>query len=315
MLCWDVKRSELLGRWHDRNCAATVTVVSHSAADPDVCAVGYSDGSIRVWDVRLATVIIAFNGHKAGVTGLAFDRSGVRLASGAQDTDLIVWDLVAEVGLFKLRGHKNQITGLCFLEPGYEQQAAREDNGTGLSNGNGYTNGSAQGAGYLLTSSKDALLKLWDLDSQHCIETHVAQSDGECWSLALSPKRDSCITAGNDGELKIWSIDIRSLATTSTELSEDPERRYLRDQGVLRRHGTDRSLNVSFSPVGGYVAAHGPEKAVEIWRIRSEAELQKHMARKRKRRREKEGAKANGIHINGSAVEPEEDVAVEISDA
>ena len=314
VLCWDVKRSELLSRWRDSNCTAEVTIIAQSPTDLDVCAVGYSDGSIRIWDSRLAAVIINFNGHKSGVTSLAFDHSGVRLASGAQDTDLIVWDLVDEVGLFKLRGHKNQITGVHFLEPGREEHALINGNSDGLAKG--YANGSSHSPGYLLSSSKDALIKLWDLDSRHCIETHVVQSDGECWSLALSPRRDSCITAGNEGELKLWSIDINSLARTSKVFGEASESRLLKEQGVLRRHAADKTLNISVSSVGGYIAANGAEKAIEIWRIRSEAELQRHMARKRRRRRDKTTGNANGEQLDGDVhPQDDDDTRVEVNDA
>ena len=92
-----------------------MTVISPSQIDKDIFAVGYADGSIRIWDARTATVVITFNGHKSAVTTLAFDQTGARLASGAKDTDIVIWDLVAETGLFKLRGHKGQITGLHFL--------------------------------------------------------------------------------------------------------------------------------------------------------------------------------------------------------
>ena len=313
VLCWDVKKSELLSRWRDSNCTAKVTAIAQSTADPDVCAVGYSDGSIRIWDSRLASVIISFNGHKSSVTSLAFDHSGVRLASGSQDTDLIVWDLVAEVGLFKLRGHKNQITSVNFLEPRDEQHNENTISGMGASNG--YTNGVSRTSGYLLSSGKDALIKVWDLDSRHCIETHVVQSDGECWSVAVSPTKNSCVTAGNEGELKVWSIDIKALFSATNGTSENSEQSFLHEQGVLRRYGSDKTLNVSFSPVGGYIAAHGSDKAVEIWRIRSEAELQKHLARKRKRRREKLTGKEKSEQINGDVGTQEDEMTVEISDA
>ena len=141
----------------------------------------YEDGSIRIWDSRTATVIISFNGHKSAITQLAFDNAGVRLASGSRDTDIILWDLVAEVGLFKLRGHTDQITSLHFVFPSMELLNAA---------------GMSDHAGFLLTTSKDSLIKVWDLASQHCIETHVAQSNGECWSLGLAPDQSGCITAG-----------------------------------------------------------------------------------------------------------------------
>lgn len=40
VLCWDVKKGELLSRWRDDNCKAEVTVISQSKADPDIFAVG-----------------------------------------------------------------------------------------------------------------------------------------------------------------------------------------------------------------------------------------------------------------------------------
>ena len=93
---------------------AQVTVIAPCEAAPELFAVGYNDGRIRIWDLVTSTVIITFNGHKAAVTHLQFDNSGCRLASGSKDTDIILWDLVAEVALSRLRGHKDQITSLNF---------------------------------------------------------------------------------------------------------------------------------------------------------------------------------------------------------
>ena len=36
VLCWDLKKGELLGRWKDRSCSAEVTVIARSRADPDI---------------------------------------------------------------------------------------------------------------------------------------------------------------------------------------------------------------------------------------------------------------------------------------
>lgn len=240
----------------------------------------YADGSIRLWDSRIATSIISFNGHKSAVTQLAFDNAGVRLASGSKDTDIIVWDLVAEVGLFKLRGHTDQITSLHFLTP--SSDALTLLNGAGQSDH----------AGFLLTTGKDSLIKVWDLASQHCIETHVAQSNGECWSLGLSPDQSGCITAGNDGELKVWSIDETAMVEIAKEKVGSENRKILTDRGTFYRNGKDRTIGIRFHPHADYVGVHGSEKSIEIWRIRSETEIQKSLARKRKRRKEKEAERA-----------------------
>ncbi|KAJ5819911.1 hypothetical protein N7474_005502 [Penicillium riverlandense] len=273
VLCWDIKKGELLGRWRDVACKAQVTVVTQSKTDEDIFAVGYEDGSIRIWDSRTGSIIISFNGHKSAVTQLAFDNAGVRLASGARDTDIILWDLISEVGLFRLRGHTDQITSLHFLFPSPDLLSAA---------------GMSDHSGFLLTTGKDSLIKVWDLASQHCIETHVAQNNGECWSLGLSPDQGGCITAGNDGELKVWSIDESALIEISKEKVGAEGRRILTDRGTFYRHGKDRTTGIRFHPRSDYVAFHGSEKAVEIWRIRSQTEVQKSLARKRKRRKEKE---------------------------
>ena len=244
---------------------------------------------------------------------MAFDKDGVRLASGAKDTDIIIWDLVAEVGLFKLRGHKDQITALQFLQPSNTEDEADD----GQVNGNGASNHQLADhqdhAGFLLSTSKDALIKIWDIQSQHCIETHVAQTNGECWAMGVSLDSSGCITAGNEGELKVWSIDMRGLREAAQQITEGSEQVFLREWGVLYRQGKDRALGVSFHPKGTYVAAHGSEKAVEVWRIRSESEVQKSLARKRRRRREKtSAATAQDEKANRGSVEEEvvvEDIA------
>ena len=86
--------------WHESGHRAEVTYILRSPK-PDIFAVGYSDGSIRLWSASSGSVITTFNGHKKAVTALAFDQDGSRLASGSQDTDLIIWDVVAEAGLYR----------------------------------------------------------------------------------------------------------------------------------------------------------------------------------------------------------------------
>ncbi|KAM3538530.1 hypothetical protein ARSEF1564_008557 [Beauveria bassiana] len=280
VLCWDIKKGELLSRWRDDTCTVPVTCIAQSRTDKDVFAVGYEDGSIRLWDSKISTVIVSFNGHKSAITQLDFDRSGIRLASGSKDTNIIIWDLVAEVGQFKLRGHKDQVTGLRFIEPIAEVQD--EDGSRAM-----VLDGEKSSDGFILSTGKDSLLKLWDLSSRHCIETHISQTNGECWALGVSPSSEACITAGNDGEMKVWSLDVDGLAASVGRV-DVATTKHLIDRGTLHRQNKDRALEVEFHPKKDYFAVHGSEKAVEIWRMRTEAEVKKGLLRKRRRRREKQ---------------------------
>lgn len=272
-------------------------------------AVGYEDGSIRLWDSKIATSVVSFNGHKSAITVLAFDKTGVRLASGSKDTDIIVWDLVAEVGQYKLRGHKDQVTGLYFIEPDPVVRTEGEDDHAVMAVD------SEPSDGFLLTTGKDSLIKLWDLSSRHCIETHVAQANGECWALGVSPDFTGCITAGNDGEMTVWALDADALASSAQKVDLSQSVNFLQNRGTLHRSSKERAAEVVFHPLRDYFAVHGVEKSVEIWRIRNEAEIKKTLARKKKRRREKlKEKKAEGADADMDETDDTDIAKAEVSD-
>lgn len=283
VLTWDIKTGELVSRWSDPKNRSEVSVISQSRTDGDVFAAGYTDGSVRLWDSQTAAAVISFNGHRSAVSALAWDRSGTRLASGGRDGHIIVWDLVAEVGLYRLRGHKDQITGLAFL-------CGAEDGG---SDGDAMRD-AADGDGWILSTAKDTLIKLWELSTQHCVETHVAHH-GECWAMALMPDGRGCITAGNDGEMKVWSVDAEGLAARASSETD-----CIVGRGTLYRQIRDRTASVKFHPHGLFFAVHGADKNVEIWRMRGQDEVQKALKRKRKRKEQKgEQPDAEGIAAAG----------------
>ena len=125
-------------------------------------------GSIRLWDSKLETVLVIFNSHKSGVTCLAFDKAGGHLASGSRDTTIVIFDILTEIALYKLRGHTNEITGLRFLDLDQGQEEEPATNGNGTQHNGVPDEAIHKSFEVLLSVSKDALIKLWDLDSRHC---------------------------------------------------------------------------------------------------------------------------------------------------
>ncbi|CAN0035523.1 unnamed protein product, partial [Laminaria digitata] len=111
--------------------------------DGKTVAAGYSSGLVLLFSLHTGATAVTLHGHRSAVTAARYHSSGALLASGSADTDIVVWDTVAESGLYRLRGHRDGITDVAFLEGG---------------------------EGVL---GKDTLVKLWDLDTQSCVQTVV----------------------------------------------------------------------------------------------------------------------------------------------
>jgi U3 small nucleolar RNA-associated protein 12 len=69
----------------------------------------------------------------------------------------------------------------------------------------------APAANLMLTVSKDSFMKLWDLSTQHCIQTIVAHRS-EIWSMDVDREQNFVLTGSGEGGLKAWKIDNESLA-------------------------------------------------------------------------------------------------------
>lgn len=149
--------------------AGGVGQVTNLLLSPDgkTVAAGYSSGLVVLFSLHTGATAVTLHGHRSAVTAARYHSSGALLASGSADTDIVVWDTVAESGLYRLRGHRDGVTDVAFLEGG--------DGGLGFAGG-----GAGAGAGGgtrlrngLASCSKDTLVKLWDLDTQSCVQTVV----------------------------------------------------------------------------------------------------------------------------------------------
>nr|XP_033797838.1 WD repeat-containing protein 3 [Geotrypetes seraphini]XP_033797839.1 WD repeat-containing protein 3 [Geotrypetes seraphini]XP_033797840.1 WD repeat-containing protein 3 [Geotrypetes seraphini] len=293
---WDVRKGEkvliLSGLKHE---------VTYLCPSPDglYLAVGYEDGSIRIFSLLSGESNITFNGHKAAVTALNYDHLGGRLVSGSKDTNVIVWDVINESGLYRLKGHKDAVTEAIFF---------REKN-------------------LLVTSAKDTLVKLWDLDTQHCFKTMVGHRT-EVWGMALLVKEKRILTGSGDSELRIWDIayqgetndpeepkfkkykGLPSNEENTEESEESPEERILKchKAGSIMREGRDRVVSLRVDHTGRILACHGTDAVLEVFCIFSEDEINKKMEKKMKKAKKK--AKKSNVEDN----ETEPDVEITLQD-
>jgi hypothetical protein len=218
-----------------------------------------------------------------------------------------IWSL----GKYKLRSHKDAVTGVVFVP------SPSPSSGTSQPK-------------YLVSSSKDTLLKVpclihaplschpysqvWDMSTQHCIQTVVGHRC-EIWSIALAPlplpdlptggettlrNQDFLILSGSSDEMirgyLIHSPDTDQ--TLSEELSDEME--VLQYVGSLPSQGGEKCAGLEFhSPSGLLLAISGlSSKNLEMFRLRSVAEVKKKLKRRAKRQREKKDD--SGAEINAA---------------
>ncbi|KAK2557967.1 WD repeat-containing protein 3 [Acropora cervicornis] len=273
VVLWDLRRGEktleLKGDKHE------VTALQASP-DQQVLAVGYEDGTIKLWRLETKSSQVTFSGHKSGVSVLKFDESGGRLVSGSRDTDVIVF-----------KGHKGLITQCHFMKS----------------------------QNILITSSKDSFVKFWDLDTQHCFLTLVGHRS-EVWGFAVIQDETRLITGCSDNELRVWKISSPELNETENPEKEDGKRTAaeagLQDDSVERinegsqlactlmgsilRHSHERVVSVLVDSSQSFLGCLGNDSQLELFKILTEEEIQKHMHKKLKKQRKK--AKKEGANEN-----------------
>ncbi|KAG8825261.1 hypothetical protein FRC17_008781 [Serendipita sp. 399] len=269
--------------WHETGHRAEVSCIVQSPTTKDVFAVGYVDGSIRLWNSQHNSSSVVFNGHKKAVTAMCFDPSGTRLASGSQDTEIILWDVVAETGLFRLRGHRDQITAMKFVK-------AKPVEGTSTSSSDAFDPSLL----FLVTCSKDTFVKLWDMSTRHCVQSIVAHRS-EVWTLDIDPTGDILLTGGGEGEVKAWKIDHDALCSGVEETAPGQLTKMLHLSAVLPIASKHRVAQIAYHPTSPFLAIQSHDKSVDVFRIRTEEEIRKKQARREKRAKEKKKTQKSTI--------------------
>lgn len=328
--------------------AGHVTAIA-LAPDDDTLAAGYLDGSIRIWsvsqtlqrekDVALVALdegisaavdhepVITFNGHRSAVSSLSFllrrenqqdddfkqmeysepPRSstlrssvqgnpsgrqcltfaltGSKLASGSNDGDVILWDLNSETGIFRLMAHNDMVTSLKLVN--------------------------RSPAAVIISASKDGLVRVHDIESQHCLQTLVGHH-AEIWAMDIDPLQRFIVTGSIDADLRVYRFQSNSTASFSDSKTPGGDRvedssstddgleanEVLVEIGAVRRaHAASRVVDITMGQVEGeaFMTLCTADKSSELFRVRKPAEAENHRKRRQKRQQEKEEKIASSV--------------------
>ena len=168
---WDIA-SGVFYPLEDTDKASEDTATSRAIFDKESMrlALGYMDGSIRVWDIETARELLFLVAHVNVVRDMAFSPDGRMLLSASQDRMVKIWDAHTGDVLASLEGHEDWVLAACFSPCGR----------------------------YVASASDDTTVKLWRMSDGSCLRT-LREHDGPVTHVAFSCDGAMLWSAARDG--------------------------------------------------------------------------------------------------------------------
>lgn len=177
--CLTVCRPDQPDILRDKESTPMVTVFSGSA-----------DSTARAWDITTGRCLRKYEGHRRGVEDLVLSLDGKRLFSASSDGTIRVFDVESGETLQVLEGHRTSVYALSLSFDGDDQElwSASADNTVSRWNlKTGKMDMALKhpdwvkcflGVGpYLLTGSRDELVRVWDLSTEKCVHKYEGHFD------------------------------------------------------------------------------------------------------------------------------------------
>jgi platelet-activating factor acetylhydrolase IB subunit alpha len=184
------------------------------------------DKSIKLWEVATGYCTKTLQGHDAWVRQVIVSPDGSLLASCSMEKTIKLWNLKTGECIRTLREHYHVIETICFSTPAVDQQILKylegakegkeDDGGKGKANHvekkqtskddkKGAENPSGVGGLFLVSGSRDRLIKIWQIETGTCVKTLDAH-DNWVRSIAWHPSGRYLISAADDKTIRCFDI-------------------------------------------------------------------------------------------------------------
>lgn len=209
-------------------------------------AVGFIDGSIEIFNLKTRLSVSKFSIHKSAVSVLKYDSIGMKLASGGNDTDVAILDIVSQQGIRRLIGHSKGITDVVFYEKHDE---------------------------FLISSSKDMLIKFWNIDMEYCFKT-VVDNQTEVWGLSLINNDSFLVSGSRDDKLNVYKLTKNEVIAEVKLENENESFSPINCNliGTIQRSGKGRTVGLVSDPSSKIIACFGTNNEIEMFYFVSESE-------------------------------------------
>ena len=148
--------------------------------DSKYLASGGGDCTVRFWDLNTETPVHTGEQHNNWVLILAFSPCSTMLASGSVDGTYTIWNPETGEPMSRaVKAHSKWITSLSWKPMHLDEDCK-----------------------YLITTSKDGFMKIWDAKVQHCILNVGAHT--ESITKAIWSGENFIYTCSQDKTIKVW---------------------------------------------------------------------------------------------------------------
>lgn len=244
--------SELIG--HSQG----ISGVDFSPINPDVLASCSDDMTVRLWSIKRQQCIKILKNHTYHVTAVKFNFKGNILISASADETITIWDLVSGTSLRKLAAHSDPVASIALtpdssmvisgsydglmrifdLETGQclKTLTSNTSHGTATASTAETVNfpishvESTPNGKYILSSSLDGRIRLWDYMNGKVVKTYLGPKNGEipicekycCDSIFVTKTVSPLMLSGSDNSgVFAWDVQTKSIVY-QYEMSSSP---------------------------------------------------------------------------------------------
>lgn len=164
-----------IAREFDSNCSDVRSVAF--SYDGKTFGCGCRNGCVSLWDTTDGSLKRNWCAHGRRIRTLVFSQDGQRMATASDDRQIRIWDSSTAEQLMSLDHKPGKVMALCFCGPNQ-----------------------------LASGGSDNLVRVWNLESQQVVDTHIGHN-GSIAALAADPRGNMLVSGGFDTTVRLWSLN------------------------------------------------------------------------------------------------------------
>jgi WD40 repeat protein len=136
---------------------------------------------VQLWDVATGRSVMKFDDHSVGSWALKWSQDERHIYIGSRDGSIKIWELETGVCSHELKRHNRLVR--C-IDVSSDSRLA------------------LTGAGHLF----DPVVRLWDVESERCVQVMEGHSDG-VYDVAFAPTQRRALSGSRDTTIRLWDLE------------------------------------------------------------------------------------------------------------